>query len=195
MRDKNRRGGYRKEFSMEDQKIIELYFARDEQAIAETAKRYGTDCMRVSMNILHSRPDAEECVNDTYLRAWNSIPPTRPNILKVFLCKIIRNLSLNRLRDIHRMERDADLTVSLHELEGCLAIPEENGEELAGLLSAFLKTQDKTDRLLFMGRYWHGISVAELAARLDMKPNTVTVKLKRTRERLQAYLSERGYRV
>ena len=180
---------------MEDQRIIELYFARDEQAIAETAKRYGTDCMRVSMNILHSRPDAEECVNDTYLRAWNSIPPTRPNILKVFLCKIIRNLSLNRLRDLHRLGRDRDLMVSFHELETCLALPEENGGELSGLLSDFLKTQDRVDRLLFMGRYWHGISVAELAIRMDMKPNTATVKLKRIRERLHTYLTERGYRV
>ena len=180
---------------MEDQKIIELYFARDERAIAETAKSYGQDCMRVSMNILRSRPDAEECVNDTYLRAWNSIPPTRPNILRAFLCKITRNLSLNRLRDMHRMGRDTDLTVSLNELEGCLALPEENGEELAGLLSDFLKTCDKTDRLLFMGRYWHGISVDELAARMGMKPNTVTVKLKRTRKRLHGYLAERGYRV
>lgn len=180
---------------MEDQRIIELYFARDEQAIAETAKRYGEDCMRVSMSILRSHPDAEECVNDTYLRAWNSIPPTRPNVLKAFLCKIARNLSLNRLRDQHRMGRDVDLTVSLHELEECLALPEENREELAGILSDFLREQDKVDRLLFMGRYWHGISVAELASRMDMKPNTVTVKLKRTRQRLHDYLSERGYRV
>ena len=180
---------------MEDQKIIALYFARDERAIAETAKSYGKDCMQVSMNILHSHPDAEECVNDTYLRAWNTIPPTRPNVLRAFLCKITRNLSLNRLRDMHRMGRDVDLTVSLTELEGCLALPEENGEELAGLLSDFLKAQDKEDRLLFMGRYWHGISVADLAARMGMKPNTVTVKLKRTRERLRDYLSERGYSV
>jgi RNA polymerase sigma-70 factor (ECF subfamily) len=180
---------------MEDQRIIELYFTRDERAIAETAKSYGKDCMQVSMNILHSHPDAEECVNDTYLRAWNTIPPTRPNVLRAFLCKITRNLSLNRLRDMHRMGRDAELTVSLTELEGCLALPEENGEELAELLSDFLKAQDKEDRLLFMGRYWHGISVADLAARMGMKPNTVTVKLKRTRERLRDYLSERGYSV
>ena len=180
---------------MEDQKIIELYFARDEHAIAETAKNYGKDCMQVSMNILRSHPDAEECVNDTYLRAWNTIPPTRPNVLRAFLCKITRNLSLNRLRDMHRMGRDTDLTVSMTELEACLALPEENGGEMAEILSEFLRGQDKTDRLLFMGRYWHGISVAELASRTGMKPNTVTVKLKRTRERLRGYLSERGYRI
>ena len=180
---------------MEDQKIIELYFSRDERAIAETAKSYGKDCMQVSMNILRNHPDAEECVNDTYLRAWNTIPPTRPNVLRAFLCKITRNLSLNRLRDMHRMERDVDLTVSLQELEGCLALPEENGEELAGLLSDFLHEQDKEDCLLFMGRYWHGIPVSDLAARMGMKPNTVTIKLKRTRQRLRDYLFERGYSV
>ncbi len=180
---------------MDDQRIIELYFARDEQAIAETAQCYGSDCMRVSMNILHSHADAEECVNDTYLRAWNSIPPARPKALKAFLCKITRNLSLNRLRDQHRLGRDSDLTVSIHELEGCLAVPEENGEELATLLSDFLVGQEKTDRLLFMGRYWHGLSVNELAVRLDMKANTATVRLKRMRERLRSYLQERGYSV
>ena len=195
MRDAKRRGGPGKEHPMEDQKIIALYFARDERAIAETAKSYGKDCMQVSMNILHSHPDAEECVSDTYLRAWNSMPPTRPTVLKAFLCKIARNLSLNRLRDMHRMGRDADLTVSMTELEECLALPEENGGEMAEVLSEFLHGQDKTDRLLFMGRYWHGIPVSELAIRMGMKPNTVTVRLKRTRERLHAYLSERGYKV
>ena len=195
MRDAKRRGVPGKEYPMEDQKIIELYFARDERAIAETAKSYGQDCMRVSMNILHARPDAEECVNDTYLRAWNSIPPTRPNILRVFLCKITRNLSLNRLRDMHRKGRDTDLTVSLNELEGCLALPEENGEELAGLLSDFLKTCDKTDRLLFMGRYWHGYPVKELARGHGMTANAVSLRLYKTREKLRIYLNERGYRL
>ena len=163
--------------------------------LQKLTEKYGSYCYSVANRILESNEDSEETVSDTYLRAWNSIPPTRPNILRVFLCKITRNLSLNRLRDMHRKGRDTDLTVSLNELEGCLALPEEDGEELAGLLSDFLKTCDKTDRLLFMGRYWHGISVDELAARMGMKPNTVTVKLKRTRKRLHGYLAERGYRV
>ena len=81
---------------MQDNEIIELYFARNEQAIVETDKMYGAACMRVSLNILNSRPDAEECVNDTYLKAWNSIPPQRPNVLKSFLCRITRNLAFKR---------------------------------------------------------------------------------------------------
>ena len=85
---------------MNDQEIISLYFDRNEQAIKETDTKYGKTCMQVSMNILHSRPDAEECVNDTYLKTWNSIPPTKPHSLCAFLCRIIRNLSLNRLQEL-----------------------------------------------------------------------------------------------
>ena len=178
-----------------DEAIVELFFARDETAITESDRKYGPYLWTVAHNILRNDADCEECRNDTYLRAWNTIPPTRPNVLRAFLCKIARNLSLNRLRDMHRMGRDADLTVSMTELEECLALPEENGGEMAEVLSEFLHGQDKTDRLLFMGRYWHGIPVSELAIRMGMKPNTVTVRLKRTRERLHAYLSERGYKV
>ena len=180
---------------LSDEAIIDLFFSRDEAAISESDRKYGSYLWTVAHNILRNDADCEECRNDTYLRAWNSMPPTRPTVLKAFLCKIARNLSLNRLRDMHRMGRDADLTVSMTELEECLALPEENGGEVAEVLSEFLRGQDKVDRLLFMGRYWHGIPVSELAIRMGMKPNTVTVRLKRTRERLHAYLSERGYKV
>jgi RNA polymerase sigma-70 factor (ECF subfamily) len=180
---------------MQDNQIIDLYFARDERAITETDKKHGAVCMSLSLNILQSRPDAEECLNDTYLTAWNCIPPERPTYFRAFLCRIIRNLSLERFRHLHRQKRNRDLEVSLEELEGCIPMPEEKSDELAEHLSNFLRTQEKTDRLLFMGRYWHGIPVSELAIRMGMKPNTVTVRLKRTRERLHAYLSERGYKV
>ena len=100
---------------MNDQEIIALYFDRNEQAIAETDKSYGKACMQVSMNILQSRPDAEECVSDTYLKTWNAIPPTRPNSLCAFVCRIARNLSLNRLRDLRRDRRNRELTVSFEE--------------------------------------------------------------------------------
>ena len=104
---------------MNDQDIIALYFDRNEQAIAETDKSYGKACMQVSMNILQNRPDAEECVNDTYLKTWNAIPPTRPNSLCAFVCRIARNLSLSRLRDLRRQKRNQELTLSLDELEAC----------------------------------------------------------------------------
>lgn len=180
---------------MQDHEIIELYFARDEQAIVETDRKYGAACMRVSLNILNSRPDAEECVSDTYLKAWNSIPPERPNILKAFICRIARNLSINRYRHLHRAGRNRDLEVSFSELEACIPMPEEHSNLLADYLSDFLKKQDKQDRLLFMGRYFHACSAKELADKMGMSESNVYVRLHRTRERLRQYLLERGYSV
>ncbi|MBQ9781378.1 MAG: sigma-70 family RNA polymerase sigma factor [Clostridia bacterium] len=178
---------------MQDHEIIELYFARNEQAIVETDKQYGAACMRVSLNILNSRLDAEECVSDTYLKAWNSIPPRRPNVLKAFLCRITRNLSLTRYRQLHRAGYNKDLEVSFDELEACIPMPEEHSSYLAGYISDFLKKENKQDRLLFMGRYFHACSTKELANLVGMTESNVNVRLHRTRERLRTYLMERGY--
>lgn len=180
---------------MQENQILDLYFARDERAIAETDKRYGADCMRVSMYILHNAQDAEECVNDTWLKAWNAIPPKRPSPLRAYLLRITRNLSINRLRYLTSECRNRSLTVTLDELEDCIPAPEEHSPELAALLSDFLRTVSKRDRLLFMGRYFHALPVEELAERVHMEPNTVSVCLHRIREKLRAYLGERGYRV
>ena len=180
---------------MKDQDIVELYFARDEQAIVETDKKYGNLCMQVSMNILASKPDAEECVSDTWLKTWNSIPPTRPNALCAFVCKISRNLSLSRLRYLNRDKRNRDLTISFEELESCIPMPDEFKNELSRLLTAFLDSQPEVDRVLFMGRYWFHCSVKDLGLRMDMTPNAVYLRLQKTREKLRVYLAERGYRV
>ena len=178
-----------------DAAIIELYFARDEQAIKATDEKYGKVCMQTSMNILNSHPDAEECVNDTYLKTWNSIPPTRPASLCAFLLRIIRNLSINRLRDMKAARRNRDLTVSFEELEACIPLPDEQSPALAALLEDFLLRQDTTDRTLFMGRYWYACSVGDLAKRTGMTANAVSLRLYKTREKLRAYLAERGYDV
>lgn len=180
---------------MNDHDIVALYLARDERAIAETAGKYGGLCMQVSMNILDSRPDAEECVNDTYLKTWNSIPPTRPSSLCAFVCRIVRNLSLNRRRDLHRERRNQALTVSLEELGACIPMPDESKDELADLLTAFLEGQGEIDRVLFMGRYWYACSVSELSKRMGLTQNAVSLRLYKTREKLRAYLEERGYHV
>ena len=180
---------------MEDHQIIELYFARDELAIEETAKRYGGVCMQVSMDILQDRMDAEECVSDTWLQTWRTIPPQRPTILKAFLCRITRNLSINRLRERKAKRRDRDMTLSLEELEGVLSIPEDKSEGLSELISEFLRSLDREDRLLFMGRYWHGQSVRELADRMGLSANAAAVRLHRIREELRDYLTERGITV
>ena len=180
---------------MEDHQIIELSFARDELAIEETAKRYGGVCMQVSMDILQDRMDAEECVSDTWLKTWHSIPPQRPTILKAFLCRITRNLSINRLRERKAKRRDRDMTLSLEELEGVLSIPEEKSEGLSELISEFLRSLDREDRLLFMGRYWHGRSVKDTARELGMSSNAAAVKLHRIREEMRDFLTERGITV
>ena len=180
---------------MNDQEIIALYFARDEQAIRETDARYGKTCMQVSMNILRSRPDAEECVNDTYLKTWDSIPPARPASLCAFVCRIVRNLSLNRLKELTAAKRSRDLTVSFEDLEACIPMPDEESPALAEELAAFLKTEGETDRALFVGRYWFACSVEELARRTGMTKRAVHMRIFRTRERLRAYLTERGYSV
>ncbi len=178
-----------------DEAILELYFARDERAIAETDARYGRVCMQVSMNILHSPPDSEECVNDTYLKTWNAVPPERPRSLCAYLCRIVRNLSLNRLRGLTAARRGRDMTVSLSELDECLPIREDVADELPRLLSDFLRSLDKRERLLFMGRYWYARPVKELAAEQGITPNAVSMSLHRTREKLRTYLAEGGYTV
>ena len=180
---------------MNDQEIISLYFDRNEQAIKETETKYGKTCMQVSMNILHSRPDAEECVNDTYLKTWNSIPPTKPHSLCAFLCRIIRNLSLNRLQELTAAKRSRELTVSFEELEACIPAAMENAGELASLLNSFLESLDETNRVLFMGRYWYSYAIDDLAAQMGLTDKAVYMWLHKTREKLRAYLAERGYRV
>ena len=180
---------------MNDQTIIDLYWQRNEQAIAETQTKYGPLCMSISMNILTNRADAEECVSDTYLWTWNHIPPKRPPSLRAFLARIVRHLSIDRYRERHAACRNEDLTVALDELAACLPAPEEAADRLPTLLERFLEVQDDLDRCLFMGRYWHAYPVKTLAKHYGLTANAVTKRLIRTRERLRVYLTERGYRI
>ncbi len=181
--------------NLNDTAIIDLYFARNEQAIKETDKKYGKVCMQVSMNIVNSRPDAEECVSDGYLKTWNAIPPARPHSLCAFLCRIVRNLSINRLRDMKAQKRSRDMTVSFEELEACIPVDESHASELPALISSFLEGLDETDRRLFMGRYWHATPVNKLAETWNMTPNAVSLRLHKIREHLRAYLEKGGYTV
>lgn len=179
---------------MTDQEIIALYFARDEQAITETDRQYGTTCMRTAMRILDSRPDAEECVNDTYLKAWNSIPPEKPNVLAAFLCRITRNLAITRYRAIHRGKRNKDLELSLTELSECIPAIEEDST-LRHLIDSFLRTSEDLDRRLFLGRYFHNYTVRRMATAYGLTENAVSLRLYKMREKLRAYLEKEGYRV
>lgn len=181
---------------MKDTDIITLYNRRDERAIYETHQKYGDYCMSISVGILQNRQDAEECVNDTYLHTWKSIPPKQPSVLRTYLGKLTRNLSIDRLRTRRRARRDSEMTVSFEELEDVLAATEDTNEgELTDLLNSFLEDLPDTERRLFVGRYWYTYPVNRMAEAYDMTPNAVSKQLARTRERLKAYLEERGYSV
>ena len=178
---------------MEDRDIIALYFARDERAIRETADKYGDFCEGVAMGILGNRQDAEECVSDTYLRTWNSIPPKRPGSLKAFVGKIARNLSIDRLRHRHIARHDSDFEIMLSELEPYLPAREEEESVLSELLDGFLEGLETLERRLFMGRYWHGYTVSRMAEQYGLTPNAVSLRLHRVREKLRDYLEKGGY--
>ncbi len=180
---------------MEDHDIIALYFARNEQAIRETADKYGEFCEGVAMGILGNRQDAEECVSDAYLRTWNSIPPKHPSSLKAFLAKITRNLSIDRVRHRHIARHDSDLELMLSELEPYLPAREEEESALTELLDGFLTGLEPLERKLFMGRYWHGYPVNRLAEHYGLSPNAVSLRLHRTREKLRGYLEQGGFTV
>lgn len=183
---------------MDDKAIIELFFARSEQAIRELDDKYGKVCHSLSYNILHSRQDAEECVNDAYLGAWNAIPPTRPNPLLAFLCRIVRNLSLMRYHADKAAKRGGgSYTVALEELEGCLASShtvEEHMEEqeLVRLIEDFMETLSPENRILFIRRYWFSDSYGEIAVRTGLSEKNVSVRLTRIRKQLRCYFEEKG---
>lgn len=174
-----------------DAEIVELYFARDEEAIRKTADKYGGYCKSISMSLLHSEPDADECVNDTWLKTWNSIPPKRPSVLRTFLARIVRHLSIDRY---HREKYNRDLEVALDELTVCSPV-EEGSSALGEELREFVDGLEETDRKLFVGRYWYGYPVHRLAEAYGMTPNAVSLRLYRVRLDLRAHLEERGYRI
>ena len=177
-----------------DAMIVNLYHQRDEAAIRETARHYGPLCLRVALNILENRSDADECVNDTYLKTWNSIPPARPTKLSAFLTRITRNLAIDRYRARMRAKRGGNVTVMLSELSECIPAPEEGSpEELLGHIKDFLRGQDELDRRIFVGRYFHAYEVKALASGYGLTRNAVSLRLHKTREKLRAYLHERGY--
>ena len=186
---------------MDDHKIIDLYWARSQQAITASEEKYGSYCRTIARNILDRVEDAEECVNDTWFQAWNAMPPQRPGILSAFFGKLTRNLSLDRWRRDRAAKRGGGRTeTALHELEDCLPDlrgPEEELEarETAGVISAFLRTLPDIDRRLFVRRYFHMEPVEELARRFSMTESGVKTRLHRTRKKLKAELEKEGIAV
>ena len=180
---------------MEDRDIIALYFARNEEAIKQSSRKYGTYVMGISMSILENSMDAEECVNDTWLKAWQSIPPQDPPSLKVYLGRLVRHLSIDRLRTVRRLKHNRELEVALDELTLCSPPDEEDVTALTEALDAFLDGLEPLDRKLFLGRYWHLYPVSLLANTYGLTANNTSVRLHRLRERLRAHLTERGFTV
>ena len=179
--------------ALEDNRIISLYFDRNEQAIRETKLKYGRLVMSVAMDILKNRPDSEECESDTYIQTWNSIPPTRPTYFSAFLTKITRNLAINRLHENQRRGISAELIFE----EMAEAIPDGCGDiaddiALRDAINDFLGSLDKTRRQVFVGRYFYMREVKEIARDLGITTGNVKVILYRVRAQLRKHLEERG---
>lgn len=183
---------------MEDSQIISLFFRRDEAAIAETERKYGAFCHKIALNILSVRADAEECVNDTYLQAWNAIPPLYPDKFGAWLGRVVRNIALNLWNKNHRQKRYVGMEQLLNELEECVPSPatveyEIEEKELTELINTWLASLPDHDRILFVRRYWNGEAINRLAAEYGMLPGNMAKRMFRLRGKLKSYLEEEGY--
>ncbi len=181
---------------MEDSRIVELYWQRDETAITESENKYGRLCFSIANNILRNQEDAKECVNDTWLGAWNAMPPHRPEILSTFLGKITRRLSLRKWRARTAEKRGGGgLEISIEELEECIPSGQRIDEgletaELAEIISAFLETLPQEDRRVFLRRYWYFDSIRDISQRFGFGLSKVKMMLKRTRDKLLVCLQK-----
>ncbi|MDO4863262.1 MAG: sigma-70 family RNA polymerase sigma factor [Ruminococcus sp.] len=181
---------------MDDASIIELFRQRDESAVGELRRKYERLCLYIAGNVLSQREDIEECVNSAYYEVWNNIPPASPDDLKSYLCRIVRNIAINRLEYNSAAKRDSRLAVSLDEIGDCVpATPDENItlSDLADAISRFLREQDDTHRRVFVRRYTYGDSLADIARRYSLNEKTVATYLFRTRKKLKEFLKKEGY--
>ena len=182
---------------MEDSKIIQLYWDRDESAIPATAAKYGGFCHSVALNLLGGREDAEECVNDTWHAAWRSMPPQRPARLRAWLGRVVRNLALDRWKRDHAQKRSPGVTVLLDELGDCVPSPQSveramEAAELAETIERWLAALPKADRVLFVRRYWYGMPLKDLAGLAGTAPDRLAQRMYRLRLSLKAALEEEG---
>ena len=181
---------------MDDEKIIDLYWNRSEAAISETDHKYGSYCFSIAKNILANKEDAEESVSDTYLAAWNAMPPQRPSLLATFLGKITRNLAIDRWRTLNRQKRGGgEITLALEELQDCVGARQSvdaamERKRFADVFNRFLDTLPETERRIFLCRYWYLDPVAEIADRFGFSVSKVTSMLHRTRKKLHTVLEK-----
>lgn len=185
---------------MDDSAIVDLYWKRSEQAIKETEIKYGKLCMHLAKNILLNLEDAEECVNDTYLGAWNAMPPAKPKVLCAFITRITRNLALKKVEYNTAKKRNPEVEVSLMELDDCISGVENVEHQydvkiLAVNISDFLRAQDYLNRNVFIRRYWFYDSISEIAAQFSMSESRVKSMLFRVRLKLKNYLIKEGFEI
>ena len=184
---------------MEDSQIVELYWSRSEAAIAETEEKFGPYLSQISYRILNDREDSRECVNDTYIDAWNSMPPHRPQILATFLGKITRRISLDRWRSDHALKRGGgEVPLALEELGDCVSAASDVETEVQRLelrrsINGFLDGLGETERRVFLCRYWYFEPIQTIGERFGFSRSKVSSMLLRTRKKLKKHLSEEGY--
>lgn len=178
---------------MNDNSIIELFLQRNEAAIAELDKKYGKACRNLAENIIGNRQDAEECVSDSFLRVWNSVPPEHPSSLMAYTMRITRNSAISRYRYNTAAQRDNSASVPLDELEDCLSEAEGDAKEISEALYAFLDKLDKNSRIMFVRRYWYSDSIETLSKATGMSEMSVYQKLFQIRKKLKAYLIKEGF--
>ncbi|MCI7808768.1 sigma-70 family RNA polymerase sigma factor [bacterium] len=184
---------------MEDSKILELFFARNEDAIRHTDDTYGRRLFALADNIVRNDQDAEESVSDTYMRAWDTIPPQKPQHFFAYLAKICRNFALKKLDWKNAAKRKAEVVSLTQEMEACIPDStrdrEMEAKELGMLLDRFLRTLTPENQMVFLRRYWYVDTIAEIAARYGISESAVQMRLNRTRARLCTYLEKEGIRV
>lgn len=182
---------------MEDSQIIALFYERSEQAILELNRKYGSAVKKTAANILSSKQDVEECVNDTYLGVWNTIPPQNPNPLISYVCKIARNLAISKYHSNTALKRKGKYDLVLDELEECIPSTvnveaDYMAKEISAAISRFLDTLSYEDRFYFLRRYWYADTVSDIATMTHGNSHRISVRLFRTRKKLYHYLSKEG---
>ena len=184
---------------MDDSKIIELFFARNEDAIKHTDDTYGRRLFHLADNIVHNDQDAEESVNDTYMKAWDTIPPQRPEHFFAYIAKICRNFALKKIDWQKAKKRNAEVVTLTREMENCIPDTYRNMEaderELGRVLDAFLRTLTPENQMVFLRRYWYVDTIAEIAVRYGISESAVQMRLNRTRSKLAMYLAKEGIKV
>lgn len=185
---------------LEDEKILDLYWARDDRAITETGCKYGKYCRSIAYNLLSNMEDAKECENDTYAALWSTIPPSRPKRFKAYIGRVVRNISIDRYDYNTAGKRDCNMTSILSELTECIISKDDVWEqyeqgEIARQISAFLRTLDKPARQVFLRRYWYSEPISVIANEFHMSESKVKSMLFRIRNKLRLYLEKEGVHV